>query len=539
MFGQMMDKDLLISDILEHAASYASESEIVTCTVEGGIHRYGYADALARSKQLANALIALDVKPGDRIATLAWNTYRHFELYYGVSGIGAITHTINPRLFPEQISYIVNHAEDSYIFVDLTFVPLLVSLAASFNTVKAIVVMTDAEHMPDVPMDNVLCYEDLLAQQSDQFEWPQFDEKTAAALCYTSGTTGNPKGVLYSHRSTVIHAISSGRAGVLEVDQMSRVLPVVPMFHVCAWGIPYTAPLSGASIIFPGAAMDGESLYRLIDSEKANVLLGVPTIWLGLLNYIDSIEGNLDLVDRVVIGGSAAPVSMLDKFQDKYGVFPLHVWGMTEMSPLGTLVAMSPALKAANLEQRHQIQSKQGKPVFGVEMKIVNDEGEQLPRDGKSFGRLLVRGPWVASSYYKSEDNEAFVDGWFDTGDVSTIDKFGAMQIVDRSKDVIKSGGEWISSIELENCAVGHEAVAEACVVGIAHPKWDERPLLLVVLKPEASASRHELIDYLSDKVAKWWLPDDVVFVENLPHTATGKLLKTEVRAQYESHYMD
>ncbi|MCB1664488.1 MAG: long-chain-fatty-acid--CoA ligase [Pseudomonadales bacterium] len=537
MLGIMMDKQLNIADILEYAAVYNRDAEIVTRLVEGGIHRYTYADALTRSKQLANALQSLGVQIGDRVATLAWNTHRHFEIYYAVSGMGAITHTINPRLFPEQIVYIINHAEDGVVFVDLTFLPLLEAIAPQISGVRHIVVMTDAAHMPESSLPGLLCYEDLLQGQEADFEWPQFDEKTAAGLCYTSGTTGNPKGVLYSHRSTVLHAIASCRSSALNLGPMSRVLPVVPMFHVCAWGIPYAAPIAGSSILFPGAGMDGASLHGLIDGEKATALLGVPTVWLGLLNYVESIGGHLDSVDSVVIGGSAAPRSMLEKFQDQYGVFPIHAWGMTEMSPMGSLCAMTPYLKGADRDARLRIQSKQGRPVFGVEMKIVDDEGNALPHDGRTFGRLMVRGPWIASGYYRSDENAAFQDGWFDTGDVSTIDPEGYMQIVDRSKDVIKSGGEWISSIELENYAVGHPSVAEACVVGIAHPKWDERPLLLIVNREGATCTKDAIIAYLSDKVAKWWLPDDVVFVESLPHTATGKLLKTEVRARFERHY--
>lgn len=539
MLGLMMDKQLNIADILEYAAVYNRDAEIVTRRVEGDIHRYTYADALTRSKQLANALQGLGVQFGDRVATLAWNTHRHFEIYYGVSGMGAITHTINPRLFPEQIVYIINHAEDAVVFVDLTFLPLLEAIAPQISGVRHIVVMTDAAHMPQSTLPGLLCYEALLQGQSPEFKWPEFDEKTAAALCYTSGTTGNPKGVLYSHRSTVLHAMASCRSSALNLGPMSRVLPVVPMFHVCAWGIPYAAPIAGSSILFPGAGMDGASLHGLIDGEKATALLGVPTVWLGLLNYVESIGGHLDSVESVVIGGSAAPRSMLEKFQDKYGVFPIHAWGMTEMSPMGSLCAMTPYLRSADRDARLHIQSKQGRPVFGVEMKIVDDEGNALPHDGKTFGRLLVRGPWIASGYYCSDEDAAFQDGWFDTGDVSTLDPEGYMQIVDRSKDVIKSGGEWISSIELENFAVGHPSVAEACVVGIAHPKWDERPLLLVVCREGASCTKDAIIGYLSDRVAKWWLPDDVVFVESLPHTATGKLLKTEVRALYENHYQN
>lgn len=539
MFGIMMDKQLNIADILEYAAQYNTDAEIVTRQVEGGIHRYGYRDALDRSKQLANALTKLGVVEGDRIGTLAWNTYRHFEIYYAVSGMGAVTHTINPRLFAEQIVYIVNHADDQVIFVDLTFVPLLEAVKDQIKGVKAFVIMTDAAHMPQCNLPNVICYEDLIAQESKDYTWPEFDEKTAAGLCYTSGTTGNPKGVMYSHRSTILHALSSCRSSALDLGPMSRVLPVVPMFHVCAWGIPYAAPIAGASIVFPGAGMDGASLYELIDDEKATSLLGVPTVWLGLLNYIDSINGHLDTVDSVVIGGSAAPRSMMEKFSEKYGVFPIHAWGMTEMSPMGSLCAMTPYLDSADKEVRMKIQAKQGRAVFGVEMRIVDDNDQPLPNDGKTFGKLMVRGPWIASGYYKNDDRSAFRDGWFDTGDVSTIDPLGYMQIVDRSKDVIKSGGEWISSIELENYAVGHDDVVEACVVGIAHPKWDERPLLLVIKKDGASCTKEDIIAYLSDKVAKWWIPDDVVFVDSLPHTATGKLLKTEVRAQYENHYLN
>jgi fatty-acyl-CoA synthase len=539
MFGIMMDKPLNIADILEYAATFNTDSQIVTRQVEGGIHRYSYGDALRRTKKLANALRSLDVHQGDRIATLAWNTYRHFELYYAISGMGAIIHTINPRLFAEQIIYIVNHAEDKYLFVDLTFVPLLEAIKDHIAVVRGRVGMTDAAHMPSSGvLPNLICYEDLVAEESEEFAWPEFDERTAAGLCYTSGTTGNPKGVMYSHRSTVLHAISACRSSALNLGPMSRVLPVVPMFHVCAWGVPYSAPVAGAGIVFPGAGMDGASLYELIDGEKATSMLGVPTVWLGLLNYIDSIKGNLDSVEDVVIGGSAAPRSMMEKFQDVYGVFPIHAWGMTEMSPMGSLCARTPYLAQADKEARARIQSKQGRAVFGVEMRIVDDQDQPLPHDGRTFGKLMVRGPWIASGYYKNDDRSAFRGGWFDTGDVSTIDPAGYMQIVDRSKDVIKSGGEWISSIELENHAVGHPAVAEACVVGIAHPRWDERPLLLIVRKAGAQVSAGELQHFLTDKVAKWWLPDDVVFVDALPHTATGKLLKTEVRSKFANHYL-
>lgn len=539
MFGLMMDKPLNIADILEYAAVYNTDAQIVTRQVEGGIHRYHYVDALRRSRRLANALQRRGVQQGDRIATLAWNTYRHFELYYAISGMGAITHTINPRLFPEQIVYIINHAEDRLLFVDLSFLPLLEAIKDHLGVLKGIVVMTDAAHMPaDTSLAGLLCYEDLIADEPEEFAWPALDERAAAGLCYTSGTTGNPKGVLYSHRSTVLHAISSCRASALNLGPMSRVLPVVPMFHVCAWGVPYSAPVAGAGIVFPGAGMDGASLYELITGEKVTSMLGVPTVWQNLLNHVDTIKGHLDSVQDVVIGGAAAPRSMMDRFQDDYGVFPIHAWGMTELSPMGTVCARTPELASADSHERARLQAKQGRAVFGVEMRIVNDAGESLPHDGRTFGRLLVRGPWVASGYYRSEDNSAFQDGWFDTGDVSTIDPQGYMQIVDRSKDVIKSGGEWISSIELENLTVGHPTVLEACVVGIPHPKWDERPLLLVVRRPGAQVEADDIKEFLKGKVARWWLPDDVVFVESLPHTATGKLLKTQVRAQFANHYL-
>ncbi len=539
MFGLMMDKPLNIADILELASVDNTDAQIVTRQVEGGIHRYHYSDALRRSRRLANALQRLGVQQGDRVATLAWNTYRHFELYYAISGMGAITHTINPRLFPEQIVYIIHHAEDRLLFVDLSFLPLLEAIRDHLRVLKGIVVMTDAAHMPaTTSLAGLLCYEDLIADESEQFAWPELDERAAAGLCYTSGTTGNPKGVLYSHRSTVLHAISSCRASALNLGPMSRVLPVVPMFHVCAWGVPYSAPVAGAGIVFPGAGMDGASLYELINGEKVTSMLGVPTVWLNLLNHLDAVKGNLDSVQDVVIGGAAAPRSMMDRFQDDYGVFPINAWGMTELSPMGTVCARTPELASADRQERARLQAKQGRAVFGVEMRIVNDAGETLPHDGRTFGRLLVRGPWVASGYFHSEDNSAFQGGWFDTGDVSTIDPQGYMQIVDRSKDVIKSGGEWISSIELENLTVGHPGVLEACVVGIAHPKWDERPLLLVVRRPGAEVSGEDIQRFLVDKVAKWWLPDDVVFVESLPHTATGKLLKTQVRTQFANHYL-
>ncbi|MBC7750870.1 MAG: long-chain-fatty-acid--CoA ligase [Candidatus Saccharibacteria bacterium] len=537
----MMQQPLLISSLIEHAIVSHPHAEIVSRQVEGGIFRYTYGQAAARAKQLANALTQkLGIKIGDRVGTLAWNTHRHYELYFGISGIGAITHTINPRLFPEQIIYIINHAADRFIFVDLTFVPLLEAVAEHIKNVEGIVVLTDKAHMPtSSKLSNLLCYEDLIADMPSTFEWPLLDDNSGAALCYTSGTTGNPKGVLYTHRSTVLHTIAAVQKNALNIDEESILLPVVPMFHVNAWGTPYAATMTGAKLVLPAHGMDGASLYELIDGEKANLLLGVPTIWLGLLNYLDQIKVTLTSVKNVVVGGAAAPLSMIKAFQEKHDAFLIHAWGMTELSPLGTVNSMTRSMAQLPLEQRYEKQLKQGRSVYGIEMKIVDDAGNELPRDGQSFGSLLVRGPWVVSSYYQNDDRKSFVDGWFDTGDVATIDRENTMQIVDRAKDVIKSGGEWISSIDLENAAVGHPALKECCVIGVYHPKWDERPLLLAIKKEGATVTAAEVIDFLADKVAKWQLPDTVVFVDELPHTATGKLLKTGVRETYKNYLVE
>lgn len=533
----MMNRPLLISSLLEHALVAHPHQEIVSRAVEGGIHRYTYTDAAERAKQLANALEQrLGIQVGDRIGTLAWNTYRHYELYFAVSGTGAVTHTINPRLFPEQINYIVNHAEDRYIFVDLTFVPLLEAVQEQLSIVEGIVIMTDRAHMPETRLNNVLCYEELIADMPAEYLWPELDENSGTALCYTSGTTGNPKGVLYTQRSTLLHTEAVVRRDSLDLHTESVILPVVPMFHVNAWGTPYAATMVGAKLILPGAGMDGASLYELIDSEQATQLLGVPTIWLGLLNYLDEAKVKLESVETVVVGGAAAPLSMIQAFQEKHGAFLIHAWGMTEMSPLGTANTLTQSMRELPLAERYAKQQKQGRAIYGVELKIVNDAGEELPRDGKTFGRLLVRGPWVASEYYKNDDDSAFVDGWFDTGDVATLDAEGMMHIVDRSKDVIKSGGEWISSIDLENTAVGHPYLQECCVIGVAHAKWDERPLLLAI--KSADVTEQQVLDYLDGKIAKWWMPDAVVFVDELPHTATGKLLKTGLRIEYKNYLL-
>ena len=542
MNGNMMNHPLLISDLIEHAAKYYPTSEIVSHRLEGDIHRYTYQDANRRSKQLANALTHTGIKQGDRVGTLAWNGYRHYEIYFAASGMGAVTHTINPRLFPEQVVYIINHAEDRVLFVDLTFVPLLEKIKDKIPSVEVIVIMADTSHMPQTSLSSetceVICYETYMENASDKFDWPQLDDETAAAICYTSGTTGNPKGVVYSHRSTLLHAFGSAIPEALSISSRSTLLPVVPMFHVCAWGTPYSATLSGAKLVFPGAALDGKSLATLIEAEQPTLLLGVPTIWLGLLQYLKEHDVRLNSVENVVIGGSAAPLSMIQSFDEDHGAFVMHAWGMTEMSPIGTIGAYTREMDSASKEERYAIQQKQGRPVFGVQLKIVNDEGESQPNDGIAFGRLMVKGPWIIERYFKAE-RTALEDGWFDTGDVATLDPQGYMKIVDRNKDVIKSGGEWISSIDLENAAVGHPAVQEACVIGIQHPKWDERPLLLVIKQQGQTVSKDDIIGHLSNKVAKWWLPNDVVFVDELPHTATGKLLKVNLRDQFGDHYIN
>jgi len=538
MLGLMQDRPLLISQLIEFAAENHGDTEIVSRRVEGDIHRYTYRDARHRAKQMAEALVALGIKAGDRIGTLAWNGYRHFELYYAISGMGAVCHTINPRLFPEQIVYIVNHAEDQVLFVDANLLPLIEKLAPQFNGVKHIVAMTDRAHLPaGVNIPNLLVYEELIAGKPGTYEWPEFDEKTASSLCYTSGTTGNPKGVLYSHRSTILHAYGSALPDTLNISARAVVLPVVPMFHVNAWGLPYTGCMVGAKLVFPGAALDGASLYELYESEKVTHTAGVPTIWLGLLNHMQSKGLKLSTLKYAVVGGSAAPPAMIEAFQRDFGVEVLHAWGMTEMSPLGTVNNLKHRQLALPADEQLQVRLKQGRTVFGVDMKIVDDKGTDLPRDGKAFGDLLVRGPWIVGRYFRDEGGNPLRDGgWFPTGDVATIDADGFMQITDRSKDVIKSGGEWISSIDLENAAMAHPGVAEAAVIGVFHPKWDERPLMIVVPRPGANLTREIVLDFLKDKIAKWWMPDDVQFVEAIPHTATGKILKTRLREDFKSY---
>ena len=534
MQGLMMDTPMSIASILQHAEKVHQHAEIVSRKPEGGVFRYTYCDAGKRARQAANVLAKLGVKQQDRVATLAWNTHRHFELYFAVSGSGAVLHTVNPRLFPEQIIYILNHAEDEVLFLDIQFVPIIEAIHDKLPSLKHIVLMVDKDSMPDSKLD-LLCYEELLAEQTSDYQWPEFDENLAATLCYTSGTTGNPKGVLYSHRSTVIHALASLTNDALGICNQSTVLPVVPMFHVNAWGVPYGATAGGAKLVLPGAGMDGASLFELIDGESVDLLLGVPTVWLGLLQYCEKENLTLASVKEVVIGGSAAPLSMIKDFQEKHDAFVIHAWGMTELSPMGTVNSMNRYMASLSQEERYAQQCKQGRPIYGIEIRIVDDAGTELDHDGKVFGRLQVRGPWVASSYYKHDDQSDWQDGWFDTGDVATIDENGYMNIVDRAKDVIKSGGEWISSIDVENIALGQDDVVECAVVGVPHPKWDERPLLLVVKKERSSLDKETMLAYLSDKIVKWWMPDEVLFVDELPHTPTGKLLKRTLRDQYQT----
>ena len=537
LMGQMMDQPLLISNIIQFADRHYGTQEVVSRRVEGDLHRYTYRDCHARSRQLANALQALGVVLGDRVATLAWNGYRHLEAYYAVSGMGGVLHTINPRLFPEQIAYIINHAEDQFLLFDATFLPLVEAVAPHCPGIKGYILMCDADRMPaSSKIPNLLCYETLLAAQKADFVWPQFDENSAATICYTSGTTGHPKGAVYSHRSTVLHAYGSAVPNALNVSAQDTVLPVVPMFHVNAWGLPYSVPLNGAKLVFPGPAMDGKSLYELFESEKVTFSAGVPTIWLGLITYAQQNNLKFSTFSHTVIGGSACSPTMMNTLMDEFNVKVVHGWGMTEMSPLGTAGGLlSKHLSLPEAEQRKILQ-KQGHAVFGVDMRIVDDEGTELEWDGKSYGHLHVKGPWIVSGYFKDEGGDVLVDGWFPTGDVATIDGDGFMQITDRSKDVIKSGGEWIGTVDLENIACAHPAVLQAACIGIKHPKWDERPLLIVVLRPNASVSREELLHFYDGKIAKWWMPDDVAFVDALPLGATGKILKTKIREQFKDY---
>ncbi len=537
MLGLMQDWPLLCHKIMDHAAIQHGSREIVSRSVEGPIHRTNYRELRARSLRLAQRLEMDGFKLGDRIATLAWNTWRHLEGWYGIMGIGAVYHTLNPRLFPEQIAWIMNHAEDQAIMVDLTFVPLIEAIAAKVPSLKRIIIMTDEAHMPETKLDNVVCYESWIAEADGDFAWKSFDENTAAGMCYTSGTTGDPKGVVYSHRSNVLHSLISSQPDTMNISALTTILPIVPMFHANAWGVALTAPMVGAKLVMPGGGMDGASVYELLETEKVTMSAAVPTVWLGLLQYLEETGKELPYLERVVIGGSACPRSMMETLQQKYNVEVVHAWGMTEMSPIGSLGSLKPAFADKDMETRLDVQVKQGYAPFGVEMKITDDENVEKPWDGKQFGRLKVRGPAISNAYYGGDGAEQFdPDGYFDTGDVAHIDEHGYMQITDRSKDVIKSGGEWISSIDLENLAVGHPDVAEAAVIGIAHPKWDERPLLIIIRKPGKEPSGAEILDFMQGKIARWWMPDDVAFVDEIPHTATGKIQKMTLRKQFADY---
>ena len=534
LLGQMMDTPLVVSSLLAHAARHFGNTEIVSRRIEGDTHRYTYRDCEKRAKQLAQALIALGVEPGERIGTLAWCGYRHLEAYYGTTGFGSVCHTINPRLFPEQIAYIVNHADDSYVLFDITFADLIDTLAPQCPKVRGWIALTDDAHLPDMQTP-VMSYETLLAAQDGVYEWPLIDERAASYLCYTSGTTGNPKGALYSHRTTVLHAYGASLPDAMSLSARDSVLPVVPMFHVNAWGIPHAAPLTGAKLVFPGKDLDGKSLYELMEAERVTYSAGVPTVWLGLLTYMKQAGVRFSSLNRTVIGGSACPPAMLRTFQEEYGVEVIHAWGMTEMSPLGTLAKLTWEQSQRPPDEQRKLREKQGHVIYGVDMKIVGPDGNELPWDGVAFGDLHVRGPCVIDRYFR-KDASPLVDGWFPTGDVATIDPDSFLHITDRSKDVIKSGGEWISSIDLENAAVGHPDVAEAAVIGLPHPRWDERPLLILVPKPGRTIDKAAMMRFLADKVAKWWLPDDIALVEQLPHTATGKLLKTQLRKDFADY---
>jgi len=531
MQGLMMNMPLTIPTLIGHADRWHPRTEIVSRLPEGVIHRYGWRDAHRRARRLANALAALGVSNGDRVATLAWNTHRHVELYYAVSGSGAVCHTVNPRLFPEQVEWIVNDAADVCLFFDVTFLKLVEAIAPRCPGVRAWIAMTDRAHMPASSLQ-LLCYEDLVEAEDDRFEWPVQDERCASSLCYTSGTTGNPKGALYSHRSTVLHSFASCTPDGFGLSSREVVLPVVPMFHVNAWGTPYAAAMAGAKLVLPGPNLDGASLYELIESEKVTIALGVPTVWLALLQHMDRNNLTFSTLERVVIGGAAAPPAMIRTFRERHRVTAIHAWGMTELSPLGTVNNLLPKHLALTPEECDVVREKQGRPLYGVDLRIAGPDGSEAAHDGVAFGDLQARGHWVIERYFGIDGACPLRDGWFPTGDVSTIDADGYMKITDRSKDVIKSGGEWISSIDIEGLAMAHPAVAEAAVIGVKHPKWDERPLLVVVVKAGCTLTREELLGSLEGKIAKWWMPDDVLFVDSLPHTATGKLSKLELRRQ-------
>ncbi len=539
MHGKMMGTSLTITEIMRFADRLYQDTEVISITTDEGVHRSTYGKVFKRSNQVAHALLHLGVQPGDRVATLAWNDHRHMELYYGISCSGAVLHTINPRLFPEQLVYIINHAEDRIIFLDPMFLPLMETLADKLPSVKAYVVLTGGEKMPDRKLSPIHCYESLLSDQDLTYEWPELDETTASALCYTSGTTGNPKGVLYDHRSTVLHAYAACMPNVLGLSHDDVVLPVVPMFHVNAWGTPYACPIAGAKLVLPGPKMaDGESLHALIEGEGVTIALGVPTVWFALLAYLKESGKAVKTLNRTIVGGSACPVSMMEEFEEQHSVYTHHAWGMTEMSPLGSVNRLLPGMGSLNASERNEVRAKQGRAPFGVDMKIVDDDSNELPQDGVAFGDLKVRGWWVADGYFRQDDNSDTHDGdgWFSTGDVATIDQYGYLNITDRTKDVIKSGGEWISSIELENLAVAHPDVAEAAVIGIKHEKWGERPLLVIVATEGVVPDETGILSLFKGKVSDWCIPDSITQVDEIPHTATGKISKKTLREQFANY---
>lgn len=534
MLGTMQDWPLLVSRLIDHAAIAHGDQEIVSARAEGDIHRTCWREVQTRSRQLAQALDRLGVSPGDRVGTLAWNGYRHLEAWFAVSGMGAVIHTINPRLFAEQISWIANHAEDRILLFDLSFLDLVERLVPDLHSVAKFVLMTDRASMPSSSIiPNLLCYEDLLEAEDGDFAWAEVEESAPAGLCYTSGTTGDPKGVLYSHRSTVLHTWAICMGDALDIRSTGTVMPVVPMFHANAWGIPYGAAMAGAKLVLNGPRADAAGLHSLIVDEGVTMTAAVPTVWLGLLEHIDRTGGSLGALKSVVIGGSAAPRSMIEAFEERLGVAVMHLWGMTELSPVGSIGSMHSGAMKLDASERLEIKCKQGRSVFGVEMSIVDDTGQPIAHDGVVSGHLRVRGPWVVDTYFQAGQSACDADGWFGTGDIATIDPLGYMQITDRAKDVIKSGGEWISSIALENEALAHPAIAEAAVIGMPHPKWDERPLMFAVPKAGASLDAASVLEFLSGRVAKWWLPDEIRIVSELPHTATGKLNKRALREQY------
>ncbi|HEY8442706.1 MAG TPA: fatty-acid--CoA ligase [Xanthobacteraceae bacterium] len=538
MLGSMQDWPLLCHRILDHAAANHAERPVITRSIEGPIHTTNYTQIRARALRVCQRLERDGIRLGDRVATLAWNTWRHFEAWYGIMGIGAVYHTVNPRLFPDQITWIINHAEDRVLMTDLTFVPLLEKMAEKLPAIERYIVLTDAEHMPQTSLKNAVPYEEWIGEVDGDFAWKTFDENTAAGMCYTSGTTGNPKGVLYSHRSNVLHGLMANNSDVKGLCSRDIVLPIVPMFHANVWTLNFSAPMVGASLVLPGCRLDGASIYELLDGYKVTLSAGVPTVWLMLLQHLSATGTKLPYLKRVVIGGSACPRAMSKTFQDEYGVEVVHAWGMTEMSPLGTCCTMKPEYADLEGEARLDVQQSQGHAPFLVEMKITDDAGRRLPWDGRTAGRLKVRGPAVARAYFKEDVNILDDEGFFDTGDIASIDRYGYLRITDRAKDVIKSGGEWISSIDIENLAVGHPKVAEAAVIGVKHPKWDERPLLIVVLKQGANATREEILGFLRGKIASWWIPDEVVFAEEIPHTATGKIQKTVLRQRFKDYVL-